>query len=488
MVDDRDALWTLAPEGTTLGVVASARGVAMLGGALLAIQERLASRVELSVLHSELMQALQSAIGSPNPTLTGLGLRDDGGLALFLAGNDPQVIVLPVGDRDRFVAASHGSKGADGDDIRGWVCRAIDGRYICAQHRELLSRLGRGGLDVVRRTSGARGELEVAWRGAGAEGPRVAAVAELERGAVIVRGTIGGISRGALDRFTSPARPRSESETAAAFGVIDAAPLLALAPPTPIVPGITLRELTRSFSGPITYVLRAGTNDMGIRVPLNDPAPAKAIIAHCADLASVIGRPALFRDGACGIPFPGYDFTLEAWLDGKELQMGDRAAGGSLTLTPSRLARELAHGEWSAAFYGRGSYFNERHATPPALSRPVDVMQLLQTLLPLLVEIGVGIRKDGDALHFVGGARSIWSYSDEIAQKLLAISPDSVLSGDAIGRCESIATAAPASVFAQDFRATPTGMIGITIVSSFVTGIFPNAGQGVIGRRRSSLP
>jgi hypothetical protein len=481
MADDRDRLWTFAPEGTTLGVVVSARGVALLEAALFAIQERLASRPELSGLRSELTQVLQSAVGSSNPTLTDLGLSAGSGLALFMTGSDPKVIVLPIGTRDRFVAANRGSKRADGDDVRGWVCRARDSHYVCGRQRELLSRLGRGGLEVVRRTWGIRGDVEVVWRSATADGPRVAVVAELERGGVMVSGTIGGISRQVLDNFASLGKPRGESETAAAFGVIDARPMLALAPPMPIVQGVALKELTRAISGPITYVLRAGTNDMGIRVPLNDPEPAKAIIGRCADLASLIRRPTEFRDGACRIPFPGYDFTLEGWLEGNELKIGDRAAGGSLQLTPSRLARELAHGEWFAAFYGRGSYFNQRHAPQPPQRRPADVMQVLQSLLPLVVEMGVGIRKDGDALQFVGGARSIWSYPDEVAQKLLAISPDSLLSGDAIERCESIATAAPGSVFAQDFRATPTGMMGIGIVFSFVTNVLPDAGPGLAG-------
>jgi acetyl esterase/lipase len=471
--DERDALWALAPEGATFGLVASPRGVAMIERGLLAAQDLLASSVDFASINSQLMHALLRSVGSMNPTLAGFGLTRDKGFAIFVAGDGQLVLVLPVGDHDKFLATAHGSKGADGDDLDGWVCKTIDGRYVCVQGRELLAKLGRGGLDVTRRTARARGDLELAGRDVpGPVGQSIAAVAELDRGMVIVRGTVGGAPRAIVDKLGAPSRPRVDSATAAGFGVIDLAPILAMLPPVPIAPAVTLADLGRSISGPITYVIGSGTTDPGIRIPLNDPAPATAVVEHCADLPPLARVGATVHDGVCRFPIPGAGagVAFDGWIDGKELRIGDRAAVKASSVLPSRLARELAQGQWSAAFFGRGSYLDLKQVRSQLQALPTEA-ELVVRALPLFSELGIGIRKDGDALHFVVGARTVWTNPDDVLQKLLAMSSDDLLSGKGTELGKAIASAAPTSPFAQDFKAGPGGLVGVTAPIGIITAV-----------------
>jgi hypothetical protein len=99
-VDERDALWALAPEAARFGVVASPRGSGMLVRGALAVQDLLASSADFATVNAELMHALMTQLGSLNPTLAGFGLTADRGAAMFVAEGGRLVLVLPVVDRD----------------------------------------------------------------------------------------------------------------------------------------------------------------------------------------------------------------------------------------------------------------------------------------------------------------------------------------------------------------------------------------------------
>jgi len=82
--DERDRLWALAPEGATLGIVVSPRGVAMLDRAVTTAQDVLTSSADFAALQAEVMHGLMRAFGTPSPTLAGFGLSHDKGFALFV--------------------------------------------------------------------------------------------------------------------------------------------------------------------------------------------------------------------------------------------------------------------------------------------------------------------------------------------------------------------------------------------------------------------
>jgi hypothetical protein len=468
--DERDLLWALAPEGATLGVVVSPRGVAMIERAVTTAQDVLTSSADFAALQAEVMHGLMRAFGTPSPTLAGFGLSHDKGFALFVVDRGQVVMVLPVGDRDRFVAAMEGSKGADGDVAGSWACQTSGGRYVCAQRRGLLAKLGRGGLDAVRRSAAARGEIEIAGRGMIEPlGRSFAAVAELDRGAVVLRGTVEAASL-VTDLLGAPGRPRADAAAAAGFGVVDLTPVIAALRPVPIAPGVTIADLARTISGPVTYVVGAGTADPGIHIPLRDPGPARALVEHCDALRPLAQFGATVRDGACRVPVPGSRLVIESWIDGGELRIANRAAGAASAIAPSPLARELAQGAWSLALFGRGSFFDLREARSQMAPLPAWADSALR-VWPLISEAGLGIRKDGASVHFVVGARTIWSNPDDVVRRLLAIPSGDLLSGKAIEAGASIASAAPASPFAHDLRAGLAGFMSLSVSLGMLVGI-----------------
>ena len=470
--DDREPLWALAPAGATFGLVVSPRGVALIERAAVAVQELLGSSPDFAALNGELLHALLVGAGSMHPTLAGFGMSHDRGLALFMVGDDQLIAVLPVGDRDRFLAAVDGHKGADGDVAGTWVCKPVDGRYVCAQRRALIAQLGGRGLDALRRT-GARGDVEIAVRrGVEPVAGSIVASAELDRGALIVRGTLGGVARGVVETLGAPARPRPESASAAGFGVVDLTPVLSKLPPDLLTRGITLADLGRDVAGPISYVVAGGTGDPGIRIPLRDPAPVRTLVEHCPEARELAWLGAALHDGACRVHLAGAA-PVDGWVDGNELRIGDRAPTKPRPLTPSPLARELAQGAWSAAAFGRGSLLDRdrAHWQMPWLPANLDD---LPRLTPLLSEIGLGLRREGDAVHFVFGLRTIWTNPDDVVRRLLAISSADLKAGKGIALGTSIADAAPRSPFAQDFLAGASGLAGWALVVQTVRDlVFP---------------
>src|SRR6185503_499633 len=99
---DQDALWKLAPDGAVFGVVVSPRGVAMLDRAWADVRGLIATEPTLAAMLAKL---------GPHQSLVELGLTATTGAAMFFTGSDDGILILPLGDRDKFLAATHGTKG-----------------------------------------------------------------------------------------------------------------------------------------------------------------------------------------------------------------------------------------------------------------------------------------------------------------------------------------------------------------------------------------
>lgn len=464
---DLDALWRLAPEGASVGFVVSPRGVAMVERAAAAIQALLAAAPELAPARNALSQALTQGLGSSNLALAELGLTATKGFALF--GGDPHhddaMFVFPVADRARFLARVHGQRADDHDVIGNLRCKPVGERYICLERDQQFDRIGRGSLEATRRTAGARGDIELVTRGfPDPDSPTVALAAQLDRGALIVRGTVGGLPRSVTQWIGSPGAPRADPATMAGFGVIDLAPYAGLAPAEPVAPGVTVRDLARSISGPVTFDNAAGSDGFHIRIPLRDPAPAQALLQHCPALLGPLG--ATFNAGACHVAIPAFRMELDGRVEGNELRIGSRAPARRVAITPSPLATELAAGRWSFALYGRGSLLaiTSAPAMHEILRRMLgefpDAAALFRTL-PWFSEVGFGAQKDGDAVHVIVGVRTAWANPDAVVQKLAAITAAQIRSGEAGVVARSIAHDAPDSPFAQDVKAGAGGMLAV---------------------------
>lgn len=481
---EQDALWQFAPDGAMIGVVGSPRGLAMLERGATAIDALLARAPELAPLHRALQEAWTHATGSPALGLAALGMSANQGFAIFGSDADKAALVLPVVDRDRFVALLHGHRDGDRDTFdrtpfAGTVCKPFRGRYVCADQPAMFEKLGHGNLAALRARAGARGDLEFVGQGfPDAPSTTVAVVVQLEPGTVVMRGMVGGVPSEVTRVLGNPVRPRDGAATSAGFGVLDASPLVAALPPVPIVRGVTAAQLGRSLAGPVHFAIPPGSHDLAsldlaVRIPLNDPAPAKALVEHCADIPELAALGASFQSGACHLSVPDLNTEIDAWVDGNELRIGRRAGARPASIEPSPLSTELAQGAWSVAIFGRGSYLALANlpVMTAALSQLPPQMSVLPRFLPLFNEFGVGLRKDGDALHFVLGLRTLWANPPDVVDRVLAISQAQIASGQAGGTATTIAASAPRSPFAQDLGAGTGGMVAIVAPLGVVAGV-----------------
>ncbi|HEX3478637.1 MAG TPA: hypothetical protein VHT91_26625 [Kofleriaceae bacterium] len=481
---EQDALWQLAPDGAQIGVVGSPRGLAMIERGAVAIDAMLAAAPDLAPLHRKVLEAWTRATGSPTLGLAALGFSASQGFAMFGSDTDHAALVLPLVDRKRFVALlrHHNDGDADvfeQDPLDGTACKPFRGRYVCADKPVLFDKLGHGNLAALRARAGARGDLELVGQGFGSAPSSTFAVAvQLEPGTVVVRGMVGGLPSQVTSALGNPIRPRDGAATSAGFGVFDVSPFVAGAPPIPIARGVTLAQLGRSLAGPVHFAIPTGahdlaTLDLAMRIPLNDPAPAKLLVEHCAEIPGVGPLGASFKNGACHMSVPNLNTEIDVWVDGNELRIGRRAEARAAPIEPSRLSTELAQGAWSVAMFGRGSYFAVANlpVMMAALSRLPPEMSVLPRLLPLFNEFGVGVRKDGDAVHFVLGLRMLWANPPDVVDQVLAISQAQIASGQATGTAAKIAASTPRSPFAQDVGAGAGGMLAVIAPLGIVAGV-----------------
>lgn len=453
--DERDELWAMAPEGAAIGVVVSASGAAALERAVGALHALLTSSPEVAThgdTPSSLERRLIAIVGDGAPRER-LGLDRGRGLAVFVGSEGQLTVVLPVVDRDKLVAAMHGTQHADGDEVANLLCKPVADRYVCVERRAAFDLLSRRGLDGVRRGAATRGDIELAVRSVPSIGGNAVAAAEITRGAITVRGAIHGVDRDILHMLGAPSRPRAGSEAATGFGVFSIAPLLATAPDTELVPGTTFATLGRAVAGPITYAIAGGTQDPEIRVPLRDVAPVKRFVDSCAQVPTLAAQGATVRDGVCRVPI-GAAFSLDGSIDGSELRLTHPTTAQKSTLAPTPLARELSQGEWTVAMFGRGIYLDLRSVE----SHFPQLPPVAQRLLTLVNELGIGVRRDGEDLRVVAGARTLWSNPDDVIAQLLAIAPDALRSGQANEIARGIADRAPESPLAHDLRAGLAGL------------------------------
>src|SRR5262249_22405067 len=193
----------------------------------------------------------------------------------------------------------------------------------------------------------------------------------------------------------------------------------------------------------------------------------------CGDSAWLQPLGARFQDGACHLSVPSLGSEIDAWVDGKELRIGQRAATRAAPVAASAIASELAQGAWSLALFGRGSYFSLANLPmfTAALSTVPPEWSMLPRIFPLFSELGFGLRKDGDTVHFVLGVRTVWATPPGVVDKLLAIPSAQIVSGQGTETARSIAAAAPSSPFAQDFSAGTGGMVTILAPLGVVAGV-----------------
>ncbi len=466
---EQDALWAKAPEGAIGGLVISSRAIGMIEHGWHDLHAFLKTFPAFAVPDQQMTAELAKVGLSPDFTAADLGLAPGKGFAMFVVGDEP-VMLLPVGDRDKFLAKVKGTKGTDVDHIDEISCKMLDGGwYGCAKVVALFDKLGKGNLRPKLETAKARGDIE----GVATGEVDLAAVVQLDRGAFVARGIVGGVPKEVTSKLGTPVKPHVDLDHAAGFAVVNIQPFLADVPPVPFVAGVTAADLAKSVSGPLSVTMAAGDLNFDARVPLSDTAPAQKVIEHCADIPPLAMIGAKADGGACHIPVPQYNFAIDLWIDGKELRIGSKGAKpSSVTAPASAIGAELAKGEWHAVVWGHGTLLAPNQIIPPNLpdTLPDEAAMMLRGFV-MLNEFGLGITLEGDAVRFVLSGRSAWSNPDDVVAKLQAVSPDDILKGKGGERGKAIADAAPKSPFAADYQAGTAGVMAPVAVIGILAGV-----------------
>lgn len=454
-----DALWALAPAGSEVGVVASPRALALLDGARARMQENLAAIPELAQLAEIVQQGMQETFGSTDLDLAAHGLTVEKGAASF-ATKDGQVHVLPVVDRDKFVAWVKGTKNGDVDTFSDLTCRTVHGVYACAKPASLLDALGKRGLPDRAKLIGVRGDIEVAGAFPGPKGTMPFALAvKLERGAATVDFAIRGVKELMPMELSAGGKPRADEHTTG-FGVLELGSILAGVPAVPLVPGATADAIARTVAGPLTVQIAAGSTVIDARVPLSNPDPALVFIRQCNEFPPLQALGATTDNDVCHVAVPQMLTELDIWVDGKELRIGKRGAPPPATnVAMSPVARELAGQRWAMLVYGRGTIL----AVPKLPEMPMgdmpDMVNQFVRIFSLINELGIGMRMDGDTLRAALVVRTAWANPDDVVAKLRTIPIADVISGKANEAAKAIADGAPSSPFAEDMKAGYMGLM-----------------------------
>ena len=461
---DQDAFWKLAPDGAVFGIVASPRALAMAEHAWGDVRAFMGATPELAPT----LVKIGAALGTPDLSFASLGLTATKGGALFLVGPASGIAIVPVADRDKFLAAVHGMKGDKADTIdTRTTCMTTHGVYACASDPALFDRLGKGELTAA--AAGARGDIEIAAHDLPIDGnpTAFAAVVQLERGAVTLRGAVAGLSSKVLGAMGDASKPRIDDDRTVGFAVAHVTGLIAQLPDDGdgnLAFGYKDSDVFKSIVDPLTMTMHASSFD--VRVPLSDPAPIRTlVIEHCAD-GPLKEAHATLVDGTCHVAIPNApSLAVDLWMDGNSLRIGQKAAVAGPKLELTAIAKELSGQSWQFAFYGRGSVLGAGAllAQQDQLRElPVDsagIMHIIVRAMIFVNELGIAVRVDGSQLRFVFSLRTAWANPDAVVAKLIAIDPDAVIAGKGDALVKPIVDAAPGSPLAGDVGAGYGGLV-----------------------------
>ena len=468
---EADALWAMAPEGAAFGIVISPRALGMAEHGWQDVRALFAQAPELAVPNTLLSGEISAVFGKPDIVLADVGLSPQKGAAFFVLANGGGIAIVPLADRDKFLAATKGTKGADSDIVGQATCKTIEDRYVCARTPDLFDKLHTSKLGDGLGVVGTRGEIELVADLPIGPGIKGAAVMQLARGTMVTRAVVGGMPTSIAQQLVqAQAKAPGDRTTTAGFAVMSIAPILQAA-----LPALGDGPITRvmgTISGPLTLHIPAGTAELDLRLPFNDPAPVSQLVEHCADIPGAAAAGARFSDGACHIAVPALGYTLDIWVEGMELRVGKRGGGKQgIDVPMTSIGTELADTPAVFAFWGRGTLFGPGPAQMPKLPMvPTEILMGLRGL-SVLSELGASSHIEGDTLHVTFAVRTIWSNPDDVVAKLIAISPQTFLDGKAPEAAGAIAAASPASPFAADYKAGTGGLMAPAAVLGVLAGV-----------------
>jgi hypothetical protein len=337
---EADALWKLAPKNATVGAVITGAALVQVDRAL-AFANGLASKLPGGGEAVEALQEMRAAILGTATSYADAGIALDKGMALFATriAKDPEglIVVLPVGDREKFLATHGGTKEGDLDRIKKAVCKPVGDAYACAKDAADLV-LGGGDLGSQAGVDGVRGDAELIFplpplpprAPLEPTGPLKIAFG-IKRGEIIARASLPAKLLGPLALMTKAKRADLDVDKASGFLILPV-DLMKDAVPLNDAPQMA-KDFFKSISGALTAVIPAGVSDVDIRMPLSDVGPTKMFLDNCNAIARpevpIVKNP----DGSCTVGPPtvqlpaAQHLTGTVWLDGNTLRAA-RTKGG----------------------------------------------------------------------------------------------------------------------------------------------------------------
>jgi type II secretory pathway pseudopilin PulG len=463
--DAADALWALAPPGVIAAEVLTPHGMAILDHGFERVQKLMKAVPDVGTLLGPMLAGVVTLLGSEH--LADAGLSDELGLAIFGTPKDA-LAILPVGDRTKFLASVRGTTEGDHDLVQGLTCKQLPAGYACAKSAALFEQIGKGSLKGKLAAAGARGDLEV-YVGPGLFGAGLTEgyfTAILDDGVLDATGFLAGKLAPLVPLVGVEALPPDSN--GGGFLLANFAPGLAELGSRSVIAGVA-----KAIKGPVAATMAADKLAFQARVPLNDPAPVKALLDNCDAFGALIRLPAKAANGACHVTVPGalVPIGFDAWLDGNELRLGNAKGEFSAVDGKPRTAigNELASGAWPYAMWGRGTLFGTNIASSLGpLPDPSFAKQLALAvrILAQLTEVGMGVRVAADGVHLRLYGRTIWTNPTEVAEAVAAISADDVMSGKGDQVALDLAKAHPGTPFAADLDSgrglmMPVATIGV---------------------------
>ena len=456
-----------APKAANVGVVITGRGLDHIDRAVATVKTIAARFPGGQGVVKEIDVARQKLRGTA-ATDAEAGIDPKKGAALFAdAQGDWSVMVVPVVDRDRFLATHGGKKEGDIDRLDKAVCKPIDKVYACSSTPDRLV-LGGGDVGAKKGVGGQRGDIEVvavvpplpSVAPLTPTGP-VSVVVQMRAGEAVIRAHLSATLQGPLAALAASPQAKFDASAAAGFAVVPLAFAAAQVPPAPLPGGTSARDLVASFVGPLQAVYPAGANDVDVRIPLSDPGPATKVLGACAEIGKMLeGRlpVAPTPSGACKIgPLPqmaAMPVSGEVWVEGKELRAGRQKGtvpkGTDKSPAPAA-ARELA--AYTFAFWGRGSAVGAIDPKMLPTDVPSEVHEMLK-LFGYISELGMGARFTRDGIDAIVMMRTIHSNPPavvaEIEAAIQAWDPAAI---------QKVAAAHPGTPISEDVAAGYGGMM-----------------------------
>lgn len=484
----QDELWDLAPQGAVAGVIVSPRGLVALENGWRDVRAFIDGSPELAPFATKLDAELAKVFGDNDVVLASAGMSPEGGAAFFIGseadgndGDDAGLLLLPVVDRDKFLATAKGEKRADGDVVDDMICKPLGNRYGCAKNPDVFTRISKGNLVRSRKLAGARGEIEViAYDLDGDSDAQMMLAVQLSRGSLVVRGGVRDPALTMTAQLAAAGKPPIALDKMSSFGVWNVAPLLRLIGDRSrtLAAGLSIDDIISAIGGPLSFWTLNGSTGFEGRVHLANAALVRSLLDRCGDL-KLDGVTLTSVNGRCRMREAQYSLDIDVFIEGSDLRLVSTGQGTATSIEPTPIARELASGEWALASYGRGSIAadGELFDIPAELDKAS--VALAFRIFAVINEVGFGVRAEGDVLRFVASVRTVWANPDDVVAKVLAIPTSALLDRSSVATAKQIAAASPRSPFSDDVRAGAYGPVLPTVTAGFVTSL------AILGRERA---